>query len=86
MPRYNYECKNCGTKIEIVHSIKLNRTSKSCPKCGKRRLRKLISNNISIIFKGDGFYRSVNYINQKAKETGTIHGGRPGVHGRGDGE
>jgi predicted nucleic acid-binding Zn ribbon protein len=33
-------------------------------------LQRLISAGAGVIFKGDGFYRSVDYINQAAKEKG----------------
>ena len=85
MPRYDYECKNCEEVIEIVHSIKLDHTNKPCPKCGKRKLQKLVNSGVNIIFKGDGFWRSADYINQKSRENGTIHGGKPEIHSRKDG-
>jgi len=88
MPRYDYKCLVCEKTIEIVHSIK-SAAKKKCPNCGKLKLQRLISKNVSIIFKGDGFYRSIDYINQKARdEKGKprIHGGEPGSSGRGAGE
>jgi len=87
MPRYNYKCSACEKVVEIVHGIKLA-AKKKCPNCGLMKLERLISKNVSVIFKGDGFYRSIDYINQKAKESkgGGIHGGEPGSQSRGDGE
>jgi hypothetical protein len=31
---------------------------KKCPKCGKRKLRRLIGGGAAIIFKGSGFYQT----------------------------
>ena len=85
MPTYEYKCAACGSKLEIVHSIKDN-PKRKCPECKRMKLERTISRNVSIIFKGDGFYRSIDYINQKAKDNGgLIHGGEPGSHSRGDG-
>lgn len=84
MPTYDYQCSACGTTSEFFHSMTINHINKPCPKCGKRKLKKLISKGAGIIFKGDGFYRSVDYINQKAKEDGIIHGSEPGSHSRKD--
>jgi len=84
MPKYDYKCQNCGTITEFIHSMQIKHVNKPCPKCGKRKLMKLISKGVGLIFKGDGFYRSVEYINQKAKEEGLIHGGKPGIHNRKD--
>lgn len=75
MPTYEYLCDNCKAKIELLESIK-SKPKKKCPKCKKLKLRRLISGGGGVIFKGDGFYRSVDYINQKAKENkGTKHNG-----------
>ena len=76
MPAYDYKCENCGAIIEFIHSIKLNHVNKPCPKCGKRKLKRLICQSVNIIFKGEESYRSINYINQKAKEEGMLHSDR----------
>ena len=70
MPTYDYMCENCGCKFERFQSItaKLLRT---CPKCGKRELKRLIGTGAGVIFKGSGFYqtdyRSESY--KKAQES-----------------
>lgn len=76
MPRYDYKCASCNKTIEIIQSIH-DKPKRKCPKCGRLKLRRLISTGVGLIFKGEGFYRSVDYINQKAKEDGMIHGGSP---------
>lgn len=57
MPTYSYLCPCCGNKFEQFQTItaKLLRT---CPKCGKRRLKRLIGTGAGIIFKGSGFYQT----------------------------
>ena len=85
IPRYDYQCANCGKVTEFVHSIKKNHINKPCPKCGKRKLQKLINQGVNIIFKGDGFYRSTDYINQKSREEGLIHNGHPASQDRKNG-
>jgi putative FmdB family regulatory protein len=75
MPTYDYKCTVCKWEGEIFHSIKLGPKSQKCPKCGAKKLKRLISTDTgqNIIFKGEGFYRTTDYINQKAKEEGMIH-------------
>lgn len=52
MPTYEYKCDKCGV-FEEYHSI--NTVLTKCPKCSGP-VRRLISRNTSIIFKGPGFY------------------------------
>jgi len=73
MPIYEYKCKNCGYICEFIESINSKHIDIPCPKCGKRKLQRLISRNVSGIVKGEDTYRSINYINQKAKEDGILH-------------
>lgn len=72
MPTYDYKCPKCKTVIEAFHNMSEN-PRLYCKKCGTRMI-KLISGGAGLIFKGDGFYRSCDYINQKAKEDGMTHG------------
>lgn len=55
MPTYEYACQACGHKFEEFQSI----TSKPtivCPKCKRRKVKRLISAGAGFIFKGSGFY------------------------------
>jgi putative FmdB family regulatory protein len=52
MPTYEYRCDKCGV-FEVFHGI--NQTMDKCPKCGAK-VRRLISRNNNVIFKGSGFY------------------------------
>ncbi|NPV70990.1 MAG: hypothetical protein HPY55_10150 [Firmicutes bacterium] len=68
MPTYEYECARCG-RFEHWQSI-TSEPLGECPKCGGS-VKKIISGNVGIIFKGSGFhvtdYRSKSY-SEKAKE------------------
>jgi predicted nucleic acid-binding Zn ribbon protein len=48
---------------------------KTCPKCGKKKLRRLIGAGGAIVFKGSGFYktdyRSESYKKGAAAESGS---------------
>ena len=54
MPTYEYECKSCSHKFEILQNMS-DPPVKICPKCGKS-VRRLIAGGAGIIFKGSGFY------------------------------
>lgn len=54
MPTYEYECKYCGRRFELIQKM-TDRHKKTCPKCGKA-VRRLIGAGTGIIFKGSGFY------------------------------
>src|SRR5581483_11938124 len=64
MPTYEYQCDACEHKFEEFQSMK-EEPLKKCPKCGKKKLRRLFGTGAGIIFKGSGFYetdyRSDNY-------------------------
>lgn len=68
MPTYEYICGKCGV-FEDFHSITTNLTH--CPTCGSE-VRRLISQNSNIIFKGSGFHvtdnRSSDYTKKAASE------------------
>jgi putative FmdB family regulatory protein len=53
MPIYEYECASCGV-FEQKQSIKED-ALKECPTC-KGEVRRLISRNVGVIYKGSGFY------------------------------
>lgn len=64
MPTYDYVCDACEhTFDEFQHMSE--KPLKKCPKCGKKKLRRLFGTGAGIIFKGSGFYetdyRSDNY-------------------------
>ncbi|HOL10870.1 MAG TPA: zinc ribbon domain-containing protein [Bacillota bacterium] len=68
MPTYDYNCEKCGV-FEHFHGM--NESLTNCPSCGAE-VRRLISRNSNIIFKGSGFhvtdYRSGDYSKKAAAE------------------
>ncbi len=43
MPIYEYECTNCGEKFEANRKIADSDSEIKCPKCGRKRPRRLFS-------------------------------------------
>ena len=70
MPTYDYQCDACSHAFEEWQSFH-DEPMTQCPKCKKKKLRRLIGNGAAIVFKGSGFYetdynRSADY--QKASK------------------
>ncbi len=57
MPKYEYACKSCGERLEVVQTF-ADAPLSECPACAGP-LRKVFSAP-SIAFKGSGFYRTDN--------------------------
>ena len=55
MPTYEYACKACGHAFERMQGM-TEAPVRTCPKCGKRRVQRLISSGGGLLFKGSGFY------------------------------
>jgi len=51
MPTYEYKCNGCGFSFEKFQSITEVPLQK-CPKCKKRKLKRLIGPGSGIIFRG----------------------------------
>jgi len=73
MPTYDYVCDGCGHAFELFQSM-TDEVKKTCPKCKKKKLRRLIGSGGAIVFKGSGFYktdyRSESYKKGAAKDSG----------------
>ena len=78
MPTYDYQCQACGHNWELFQSMN-DSPVKSCPKCKKRKAKRLLGMGAGIIFKGTGFYET-DYKNKgtekkegnsESKEKGT---------------
>ena len=54
MPTYNYKCDMCKVTFSIKQSIK-DKPLENCNKCGGK-VKRIISGNTGLIFKGTGFY------------------------------
>ena len=75
MPTYEYVCDACKHDFEEMQSFSDEPLTK-CPKCKKKKLRRLFGTGASIIFKGSGFYetdyRSESYkAGEKAESDAT---------------
>ena len=56
MPIYEYECKACGHRLEVIQKIS-DEPLKDCPECHKPELKKLIS-AAGFRLKGGGWYET----------------------------
>ena len=57
MPTYDYQCQACGHTWEMFQSMN-DAPTKSCPKCKKRKAKRLLGVGAGLIFKGTGFYET----------------------------
>jgi putative FmdB family regulatory protein len=57
MPTYDYVCDACDHKFEQFQMMKDDALTK-CPKCKKKKLRRLIGAGAAVVFKGTGFYQT----------------------------
>jgi putative FmdB family regulatory protein len=56
MPFYEYECPHCGYQEEVLQKIS-DKPLTTCPSCGKKGLRKLVSAPVFRL-KGSGWYET----------------------------
>jgi len=49
MPTYDYVCDGCGHAFELFQSM-TDSVKKTCPKCKKKKLRRLIGAGGAIVF------------------------------------
>jgi putative FmdB family regulatory protein len=66
MPKYEYACKSCGERLEVVQKFTDDPLTE-CPACGGV-LRKVFSAP-AITFKGSGFYKTDNRTGRPKSET-----------------
>ena len=55
MPTYDYQCRQCGHTIEVIHSMQES-GPEHCERCGGELRRVFFP--AGIIFKGSGFYKT----------------------------
>ncbi len=76
MPTYEYECEACGHKFEKLQKFS-DKPVKTCPKCKKQKVKRLISSGGGIIFKGSGFYETDYKRKPEAPQCGSCCGSCP---------
>jgi putative FmdB family regulatory protein len=57
MPTYDYHCDACEHDFEEFQSMS-DAVLTKCPKCGKKKLRRLFGTGAAVLFKGSGFYET----------------------------
>ena len=57
MPTYEYQCDACDHNFDEFQSMSEPSLTK-CPKCGKKKLRRVFGAGAAVIFKGSGFYQT----------------------------
>jgi putative FmdB family regulatory protein len=71
MPTYDYVCDACEHTFEEFQGFN-DEVLIKCPRCGKKKLRRLFGSGAAILFKGSGFYetdyRSDSYKSAAKKE------------------
>jgi putative FmdB family regulatory protein len=55
VPTYDYQCRECGHTIEVIHSMQESGPER-CDRCGGELRRMFFPTGI--IFKGSGFYKT----------------------------
>ncbi len=55
MPTYDYQCRQCGHTVEVIHSMQESGPER-CEQCGGELRRVFFP--AGIIFKGSGFYKT----------------------------
>jgi putative FmdB family regulatory protein len=72
MPTYEYVCDACGHTFDELQNFSDEPLTK-CPKCKKKKLRRLFGTGAALLFKGSGFYetdyRSDSYKTAAKAET-----------------
>ena len=67
MPTYDYSCDACEHEFEVFESITAEPQTK-CPKCKKKKLRRLFGAGAGLVFKGSGFYQT-DYRSESYKKS-----------------
>ena len=68
MPIYEYQCEQCGHKLEKLQKIS-DEPLKTCPQCGNQSLKKLVS-AAAFRLKGGGWYEPDFKTGDKKNVTG----------------
>jgi len=66
MPTYEYHCDGCEHNFDELQSFS-EEPLKKCPKCGKKKLRRVFGTGAAVLFKGSGFYQT-DYRSESYKQ------------------
>jgi putative FmdB family regulatory protein len=69
MPTYDYKCTACGHRFERFESIN-DGGPKACPKCNKKKAKRMLGTGAGLIFKGAGFY-TTDYKKSSGGDSGS---------------
>ena len=84
MPTYDYSCDACRHEFEVFESITAEPQTK-CPKCKKKKLRRLMGTGAALMFKGSGFYIT-DYRSESYKKGASADKSSGGDSGKSGGE
>jgi len=79
MPTYRYKCDACQNEMEIEQRIS-DASLTSCPKCHKESLKRIPPKDVSIQFKGSGFYITDYGNKNSSSDSGGCGKGSCGCH------
>ena len=57
MPTYEYQCDACDHNFDEFQPMSAE-PLKKCPKCGKKKLRRVFGAGAAVLFRGSGFYET----------------------------
>ncbi len=80
MPLYEYQCKKCGHRFELIQSFSAE-DPKECPVC-KGEVERLISTPARPHFKGSGFY-STDYAAKPSASSSDASSDKGGTSDKG---
>jgi len=67
MPTYEYICDSCNHKMEVFHPM-TDAPRRWYPECKKNSLRRIIGSGGGIIFRGEPFSYSTEYLKKNRKK------------------
>jgi putative FmdB family regulatory protein len=53
MPLYEYACRDCGARFEVLQRMGADSTEVACPKCGGQQVAKQLSTFASAVSGGE---------------------------------